>query len=351
MTAAEKKPGYVIKSEVVPERYARGWHVLGKADTFTSEPQMLNYFGTRLVAYRGEDDGEVHVLDAYCPHMGADLSKGFVNGNSLVCPFHEWSWGSDGVCDSIPYAKRIPEKAIINSWPTLEKNGLLFVWNDPEGNDPIPEQEPDRIEDWYSGKWTDWCMSQIPIHSNCRELVDNMADMAHFGPVHYSGVRSFRNVQEGHTFTQFLEGAHEILTEGDVPMTSVARYEGPAYMTTTMTGSMSGEPMKVHLLVSHVPVHTELFHINFGVMLEKPEGVSEEMSEAILEAYNQKNIESFIQDVEIWDNKIRVDNPLMCDGDGPINMVRKWYSQFYLDIADVPARLTDHKEHVTMAGE
>ena len=30
-----------------------------------------------------------------------------------------------------------------------------------------------------------------------------------------------------------------------------------------------------------------------------------------------------IQDVEIWNNKVRVDNPLLCDGDGPINMLRK----------------------------
>jgi 3-ketosteroid 9alpha-monooxygenase subunit A len=349
MTEAKHEP-YVIKSDKVEERYARGWHVLGKADSFTSTPQMHEYFGTKLVAYRGEDDGEVHVLDAYCPHMGADLSKGCVKGNSIVCPFHAWSWGADGVCDDIPYAKRIPPKAVIKSWETREVNGLLLVWNDPEGNAPIAEQEIKRIEDYYSGEWTDWTMNQVVIKSHCRELVDNMSDMAHFGPVHYSTVKSFSNEQDGHTFTQYMVGGHEILTEGDTPMTSVATYEGPAYMTTTMTGMMDGQPMTTHLLVSHIPVSKDEFHINFGVMLKKNPHLTERQNQQVVEEYTKLSIDSFIQDVEIWDNKVRVDNPLMCDGDGPINMVRKWYSQFYMDVADIPADLVKHKDHVTIEG-
>jgi 3-ketosteroid 9alpha-monooxygenase subunit A len=272
-----------------------------------------------------------------------------VRGDSLVCPFHEWSWGANGVCDSIPYASRIPAQACIKSWPTIEQNGLLFVWNDPQNNPPIAAQSPRRIEDYYSGDWTDWKMTKIPIHSNCRELVDNMADVAHFGPVHYTRcITEFRNVQDGHIFKQYLSGGHDLLTEGGTPMTSVATYEGPAYMTTTMTGASAGLPMTVHLLISHVPVHTELFHINFGVMAKKLDGGDSETTQAVLDSYFDANIEAFQQDVAIWQNKIRVDNPLMCDGDGPINMVRKWYSQFYMDIEDIPGSLVAYKEHSTI---
>lgn len=329
------------------DRYARGWHVLGKASTFTSEPQLFDVFGTRLVAYRGEDDNQTHVLDAYCPHMGADLSKGCVRSNSIVCPFHAWVWGSDGECEEIPYAKRIPAKAKIKAWPCLEENGLLFVWHDPENNPPIETQRPRRIDEYFSGEWTDWNMKEFEIQTHCRELVDNMADMGHFGPVHYSSIGAFRNEQDGHTFTQYMEGGHDILTEGSTPMTSVATYEGPAYMTTTMTGAMDGTPMKVHLLVSHTPIDHGKFTIRFGVTMQKLTGLTEKQNQAMVDEYTQMNIDSFIQDVEIWDNKIRIDNPVLCDGDGPINMVRKWYSQFYMDVADIPEQITRHKEHVT----
>ena len=56
----------------------------------------------------------------------------------------------------------------------------------------------------------------------------------------------------------------------------------------------------------------------------------------------------FHQDIAIWENKLFRDVPVLCDGDGPINMVRKWYSQFYMDVAEIPEALTVRKEHVTL---
>jgi 3-ketosteroid 9alpha-monooxygenase subunit A len=351
MTVATKIEPYVIHAEKKPERYARGWYVIGNTASVTNAPRRVDAFGTRLVAYRGKGDGEVHILAAFCPHMGGDLSNGQVRGDSVICPFHEWSWGKDGVCDAIPYASKIPDKAVIKRWPTLERNGLVFVWNDPEGNAPITEQEPQPNKDWYSGDWTDWEMAAIPIKSQGRELVDNMADMAHLEPIHYSTVKSFRNEMEGHKFIQYLVGGHQILTEGeDSLITSVATYEGPAYMTTTMTGKMDGYAVTTHLLVSHLPVDGNNFIINFGVMMKKNPAMSDEENKAALEAYNEKNLESFHQDVAIWNNKCIIDNPLMCDGDGPIHLVRKWYSQFMTDVADIRPDQDRQRKHTTMEG-
>lgn len=356
MTAIEKPPQdkqepYVIKADDRPERYARGWYVIGGAGSVSHKPRRLEVFGTKLVVYRGKEDNEVHILDGYCPHMGGDLCDGEVKGDSITCPFHLWSWGNDGVCNDIPYASKIPDKAVIKSWPVLEKNGLIFVWQDPEGNAPIPEQEPEYSEDWYSGEWTDWEMAEIPIASLGRELVDNMADMAHFGPIHYSTVKSFMNTMEGHKFVQYMVGGHEILTEGEAGLiTSVATYEGPAYMTTTMTGLMDGHMMTVHLLVSHIPVDMGNFVINFGVMMKKNPDISEAGNKAMVEEYTEKNIESFHQDVAIWNNKCIIDNPLMCDGDGPVHLVRKWHSQFMTDIADIREEQVRAREHVTLVG-
>lgn len=347
MNQAVKRQPYLIKSEPVAERYGRGWYCLGKSSEYTTTPTTLNYFGKRLVAYRGDEDNTVHILDAYCPHMGADLSHGKVKGNSLVCPFHAWSWGADGVCDDIPYADRIPEKAVIGSYPTAEHNGVLLMWFDPEGNDPIPEQFPRRMDDYYSGEWTDWNIAKFTIYSNCRELVDNITDMAHFGPVHFSSIETFSNIQDGHTFTQFMTGGHDILAEAGQAFTSVAMYEGPAYMTTTMTGSMDGKEMITHLLVTHVPIDTESFDIRLGVMLKKDPSLNEKQNQALVDEYTQMSIASFVQDVDIWNNKIRVDNPLMCDGDGPLNLSRKWYQQFFMDVADIPEALQAHKEHTS----
>ncbi len=57
---------------------------------------------------------------------------------------------------------------------------------------------------------------------------------------------------------------------------------------------------------------------------------------------------AFLADVDIWHNKIRVDNPVLCDGDGPVHKLRQWYNQFYVDITDVPQHLIEKKEYTTL---
>ncbi len=341
--SAPRQP-HIIEAAELPDRYARGWYCLGLASEYTSAPVKLNYFGTRLVAYRGED-GEIHVLDGYCPHMGADLSEGCVEGNSIRCPFHAWRWGADGVCDDIPYAKRIPAKAVIRSYPTLEENHLLFMWFDPEGNPPIDEQRPPRIDDVFSDDWTIWQMDLMSINTNARELIDNMADVAHFGPIHGAPIKEFKNIVHKHTYRQELTGGSELLAE-DGELKSEATYYGPAYMNTFMTGQVEGMEVASRLLVTHVPIDLNSFDLRFGVAVRKIPGMTEEQNNEMARQYTEQNRAAFFQDVHIWHTKTRVDNPVLCDGDGPINRLRQWYQQFYVNAADVPAVYAERREYV-----
>ena len=52
----------------------------------------------------------------------------------------------------------------------------------------------------------------------------------------------------------------------------------------------------------------------------------------------------FLQDVEIWKNKARIDNPLLVEEDGAVYQLRRWYQQFYVDAADVTPEMTDRFE-------
>ena len=52
----------------------------------------------------------------------------------------------------------------------------------------------------------------------------------------------------------------------------------------------------------------------------------------------------FLQDVEIWKHKTRIDNPLLVEEDGAVYQMRRWYQQFYVDVADVTPDMTDRFE-------
>ena len=55
-------------------------------------------------------------------------------------------------------------------------------------------------------EWTDWVWKSITIDTNCREIIDNVVDMAHFFYVHYGFPIKFKNIFEGHVATQYYEG-------------------------------------------------------------------------------------------------------------------------------------------------
>jgi len=67
--------------------------------------------------------------------------------------------------------------------------------------------------------------------------------------------------------------------------------------------------------------------------------MTEEMSKQVCDAYIAAIQQGFYQDVAIWDNKVRIDNPLLCEADGPIYQLREWYKQFYTDVDDVPEEM------------
>ena len=54
--------------------------------------------------------------------------------------------------------------------------------------------------------------------------------------------------------------------------------------------------------------------------------------------------DGFMQDVAIWLNKAPVQNPLLCEEDGPVYQLRRWYEQFYVDKADVTPEMTERFE-------
>lgn len=337
-----------IEAAPPPSRYARGWHCLGLASRFRDGgPHAVEAFGAKLVVF-ASSSGELHVLDGYCRHMGGDLTMGTIKGDQVACPFHDWRWGGDGRCASIPYARRVPPAARTRSWPVLERNGQLFVWNDPEGSAPTDAVTIPVIEGVGSDEWTSWTWDSILVDgANCREVVDNVVDMAHFFYVHFAFPVYFKNVFEGHIATQYLRtrsrpdvngaGSATNYSEGGVETTlrSEASYYGPAYMIDYLWHDYHGMTIESVLINCHYPVTPNSFRLQWGAIVRKPPGLSGDHAAALSAKFADFVGLGFRQDVEIWLHKARVDNPLLCAEDGPVYQLRRWYQQFYCDVADI----------------
>ena len=336
------------------QRFARGWHCLGLASEFDDgRPHGITAFGTKLVVF-SDEAGERHVLDAYCRHMGGDLSQGTVKGDSVACPFHDWRWqGSSGRCSLVPYAKRTPRLARTRRWPTREVNGQLLVWHDPEGASPPPELFPPELDGYAEGSWSPWSWNRILIEgSHCREIVDNNVDMAHFFYIHRAYPTYFKNVIEGHSATQFMESKarpdvtpnYENLWEG-TKLRSEATYFGPAYMINWLHNDVAPDfTIEVALINCHYPVTHDSFVLQWGVAVQEIPGLPADKAAKLAGSMAKSFGEGFLDDVEIWKHKSRIDNPLLTEEDGAVYQHRRWYEQFYVDAAEVTPDMTDRFE-------
>src|SRR5262245_4085381 len=81
-------------AEFLPE----GWFwLMPSRDLAKGKAKGCTFAGREFAIFRGEDGG-VRVVEAYCPHMGAHLGDGLVEGNSLRCLFHNWKFDERGEC-------------------------------------------------------------------------------------------------------------------------------------------------------------------------------------------------------------------------------------------------------------
>lgn len=137
----------------------------------------LRLLGRDLAIFRDET-GRAQAVDAYCPHMGAHLAEGKVEGDGIRCFFHGWKFDSAGTLVDIPCQKR-PARASIKTWPTAERYGLIWVYtgDTPRAELPyVPELRDCEVDAMLGTRFVKEC------HPNV--VMINAIDEQHFNTVH-----------------------------------------------------------------------------------------------------------------------------------------------------------------------
>jgi len=107
----------------------RCWHPVAYADTLTEVPMRVRLLGEDLVLWR-DSAGTAHALRDLCIHRGTALSLGRVVGDRIMCPYHGWQYGGDGICTHIPQLEdptKVPGKARVDAFTALERHGHIWI--------------------------------------------------------------------------------------------------------------------------------------------------------------------------------------------------------------------------------
>ncbi len=119
--------------------FHQSWYAIARSDEVGAGSVIgRDFLEGRAIVLRGEN-GQASVMNAYCRHLGADLSLGKGIGNDVQCAFHHWQYGADGVCTKIPASEKIPKAARIFKFPTVEKWGLIWAFNGIKPLFDVPE--------------------------------------------------------------------------------------------------------------------------------------------------------------------------------------------------------------------
>ena len=118
---------------------ARFWHPVLVAADLADAPLRVELLGRALTVVRL--GGEVRCLDDLCRHLGASLAQGeVVDGVVLRCAYHGWSYDGTGRCVDIPARRNvpIPTGARVQSFPAVERYGLVWVCLDESAGTDVP---------------------------------------------------------------------------------------------------------------------------------------------------------------------------------------------------------------------
>lgn len=129
------------------ELMRRYWQPAALVDEFDPrfDPSMaerpvktVRLLGEDLVLFR-DGAGAFGLLARNCPHRGADLSFGRLEGEGLRCPFHGWKFAADGRCletPAEPVGSQLCTRVKATSYPVQVRSGVVFAWLGPDGIEP-----------------------------------------------------------------------------------------------------------------------------------------------------------------------------------------------------------------------
>ena len=121
--------GRPIPAEGANGLFTQSWFPLCRSSQVAKSQVLgVDFLDGRVVVFRGEDS-RARVLSAYCPHLGADLSVGEVQGNTIRCAFHHWQYDQRGVCVKTGIGDPPPPGACLFNFPATEKYGLIWAFN------------------------------------------------------------------------------------------------------------------------------------------------------------------------------------------------------------------------------
>jgi phenylpropionate dioxygenase-like ring-hydroxylating dioxygenase large terminal subunit len=146
-------------------------------------PKRTKILGEELIAFR-DTNGDVGLVDNYCPHRRASLFFGRNEECGLRCVYHGWKFDVNGDCidmPSEPAESNFKDKVKITAYPTNEGAGMIWAYMGPKELQPgMPQLE---YLDMPEGQFVS---TKVMYESNFVQVIEGEIDTVHASLLHSS---------------------------------------------------------------------------------------------------------------------------------------------------------------------
>lgn len=153
------------------------WYVAAYGREITHELFSRTVCGEPILFWRTAA-GAVTAMADRCVHRRFPLSQApsRLVDDQVVCGYHGFTYGTDGVCVAVPGQARVPRTARLKSYPVVEQDSFVWIWiGDPAGADVarIPRAP------WLDSPGYTTVSGMEPLKARFGLLVDNLLDLSH----------------------------------------------------------------------------------------------------------------------------------------------------------------------------
>jgi phenylpropionate dioxygenase-like ring-hydroxylating dioxygenase large terminal subunit len=185
-TADRSRLTFNPKSGLPDDFVYDAWYVAAWGEEVTRVPLRRIFLNEPVVLYRREDGAPVALADR-CVHRAYPLSRGRVEGNSIVCGYHGFKFDDGGTCTWVPGQASVPKSARVRSYPLHESGPYLWIWmGDPAAADPanIPGHSTTFDPAWRVIR------DMRTLKARYGLVIDNLMDLSHETFIHAATIGS-----------------------------------------------------------------------------------------------------------------------------------------------------------------
>jgi 3-ketosteroid 9alpha-monooxygenase subunit A len=294
----------------------------------------LTIVDKHLVLWKSQS-GQLSLLDAYCPHLGAHLEKGTIKGEMIQCNFHNRKFDVNGICSG--FGKNNP------SYILQQVDNMIFAWF----GDTAPTWEVPSFLKGFAGnddssEWKILKTKKLNYNFAPKDLLDNTVDPIHFKTFHKQcdNYKPIEIISKNHFC--FISKAtfigHPSFTKRNIPflLELVTESYGPTNLIVSATAKFLGREYYfkfIFLCTPKASINTD-YTLSIAIKTKPKQKLSIPQRLFLFfyvrEAFRIQIKEFRIESRNIWETKTYLENPDYFPQEQAMNEYNEWYKQFFI---------------------